>query len=121
MAALTHMVIKSDQGDYLICTPHNGLAETGPEVAVAKPYLSRRKVFETDGRDGFAYTYPDNATRTSTKSGVGSEVQVMTPNIVAGDHVWIADNIEGGTAAKDNSGKDITRQIVTWGRGFMEQ
>jgi hypothetical protein len=97
------MKIASVDGDYLVCHSWDGTSAGTADISVARPYLLRRTPFDgTAGRNSITYAYTDDQTRTATKSGEADITEVVTPSYVAGDIIYAAAGIRGGTDAEDD-------------------
>jgi len=87
-AATLHqqMVVKSDQGDYLVCRSldANGVQGTA-DINVMKPFLLRRTPFDNLTKNGVAYVYSDNATRVAD----GTETQKITQDYYVDSEILV--------------------------------
>lgn len=113
-AQFKSFVVAEVRGDYILCQPGQQLdaGRSDNYVPVAKPYLMRRTPFEGLTRNGITYTYEDEEGNDSDSQRVASDVsdstlnedQEIVPEYVAGDVIYAARNVEGGTGVKTEEG-----------------
>jgi len=109
-AAQTQMFkVVSVEVDYIVCHAWDGETEGQEAVLVALPYLLRMTPFDGQTRDGITYDYDSEITRTATKDA-DTEDQVIVPSYIAGDVIFAATGIIGGTDATGPNSEVLDRQ-----------
>ena len=77
---LHQMVVKSDEGDYLICRRLDALEDEGTQdIYVWKPWTLRRTPFDNKTVNGISYVNTENWARTATLDP-DEEDQLITPD-----------------------------------------
>lgn len=99
--------IVSEEDDYLICNAFDGVDSGDVDFKIAKPYLLRRKPFDSelddppDARDGLTFVYQDDVNgdpeRVATNESSETETQVIVPSYIVGDIIYATKSVKGGT------------------------
>ena len=111
----------SSFGDYMLCRTWDGTTEGATMIAVARPFLLRKSVFDGFLIDGYSYTYASVSQRVKTRdSDDKAETQVIVPAYVNSDTsdirhiIYAATGISGGTKVLETGNELDPTKPVTW-------
>lgn len=111
----------SSFGDYMLCRTWDGTTEGATMIAVARPFLLRKSVFDGFIIDDYSYAYASVSQRTKTRqSDRKAETQVIVPGYVNSDlsdirHIiYAATGIAGGTKVLETGNELDPTKPVAW-------